>query len=75
MYIYLLDRYKKEVVELKDNSDIIAILNSLKIKYYEDFPYEAAGFEDPYSFMDEYKVIKLNGDKGALFFVEADNNV
>lgn len=75
MYIYLLDRYKKEVVELKNNSDIIAILDSLKIKYYGDFPYEAAGFEDPYSFMDEYKVIKLKGDKGAFFFGEVDNNV
>jgi hypothetical protein len=73
MYIYLLDKSKKEVIELKQHSDIVAILGSLGIKYYEEFPYAAAGYEDPYEFMDNYKLIKLKSDKGVLFFEEEQN--
>ena len=72
-YYYLLDKRKKEVIELIGHSDILGLLNSMKIKYYDAFPYAEAGFEDPYTFMDEYRLIKLSADNnGNLIFVEIE---
>jgi hypothetical protein len=59
MYYYLLDKHKKEVLEFNYDEKTFTMLRSMGIKCYEHFPYEEAGFEDPYAFMDEYKVIKL----------------
>lgn len=59
MYCYLLDRQKKEVIEAKAEDSTIKIFTSMGLKYYEEFPYEAAGYEDPYAFMDDYTLIKL----------------
>ena len=60
MYYYLLDRHRKEVTEMMDISDRDRIiLKSLGINVYENFPYEEAGYENPYDFLEEYKLIKL----------------
>ena len=59
---YLLDKYKKEVIEMKELEDIRVVLDSMKIKYYNYFPYEDAGYEDPYAFMEDYKLITLAGN-------------
>ena len=69
MYCYLLDKSKKEVIELRAVPDVIHVLNSLGIKYFEEFPYEAAGYEDPYSFMDDFTVVKVK-DGGEQFMFE-----
>ena len=60
MYYYLLDKWNKEVIEITNPTEKdLKVFKSMGIKYYEDFPYEAAGFEDPYAFMEEYKLIKF----------------
>ena len=58
---YLLDKYKKEVIEMKELEDIRIVLESMKLKYYNYFPYEDAGYEDPYNFLEDYKLITLSG--------------
>lgn len=64
---YLLDTQKKEVIEMKEVPDIEEVLESIGITYYKFFPYEVAGYEDPYAFMEDYKLINL---KGSLIEVE-----
>ena len=60
---YLLDKHKKEVIEIKNIEPIKFILDSMKIKYYDYFPYEDAGYEDPYNFMEDYALITFNGNE------------
>lgn len=62
MRYYLLDKYKREVIELKHLDDIKEVLDSMKIKYYDYFPYEDAGYEDPYAFLEDYTLINLEGN-------------
>lgn len=62
MRYYLLDKYKREVIEMKHLDDIKEVLDSMKIKYYDYFPYEDAGYEDPYTFLEDYTLINLEGN-------------
>lgn len=63
MYYYLLNKWHKEVIEISaENSEYLPIFDSMKIKYYDYFPYEEAGYEDPYAFLEEYKLIKFLPD-------------
>lgn len=65
MYFYILDKEQKWVFEIKcarETADRIAEACSPNENFYETFPYEAAGYSDPYSFMEEYKVINVEGE-------------
>lgn len=60
MYYYLLDKWHKEVIEMSaENSGYLKVFDSMGIKYYDHFPYEEAGYEDPYTFLEDYKLIKF----------------
>lgn len=63
MYCYLLDKWNKEVIEIKKPTEKdLKIFSSMGIRFYKEFPYEEAGFEDPYAFMEEYKLITFLPD-------------
>lgn len=74
MYCYILDKYNKRVFEFAEepSAETKLILNSMGIKYSQTFPYELAGYKDPYNFMEEYEIIKIKADN---FVLEVDNNV
>ena len=74
MYYYILDKGNKRVFEFtgEPNASTKAILNSMAIKYSQIFPYESAGYEDPYSFMEDYEIIKINPNN---FVIEVEDNV
>ena len=70
MYYYFFDRAKREVTEMTDLSDKDKVIfKTFGIKYYDHFPYEEAGFEDPYAFLEHYKLVKLVNN---VFEVEED---
>ena len=71
MYYYLLDKHSGKVFEFKPLQKTLNILKSMGIKCYDHFPYEEAGFEDPYTFMDNYDLIKLKEDDGSLILEES----
>jgi hypothetical protein len=62
MYYYFFDRNKKEVIEMSELTEAnIALFKAFNVPYYDHFPYEEAGYEDPYSFLEDYTLIKLKG--------------
>lgn len=74
MYYYILDKYNKRVFEFAGEPSIETklILNSMGIKYSQTFPYELAGYKDPYNFMEDYEIIKIKADN---FVLEVEENV
>lgn len=61
MYYYILDKGNKRVFEFAEGADggNKSLFLAMGIKLYYVFPYEEAGYEDPYSFMDDYEIIKF----------------
>ena len=75
MYYYVLDKEQKLVFEIKcakATAEHIAATCLSYENFYETFPYEEAGFSDPYSFMEEYKVINVDGED---VIIEGESNV
>lgn len=74
MYYYILDKGNKRVFEFvgEPSTETKLILNSMGIKYSQIFPYELAGYEDPYNFMEDYEIIKIKADN---FILEVEDNV
>ena len=68
MYNYILDKHNKRVFEFEGelSNENSIILKSMGIKYSPVFPYDAAGYEDPYSFMEDYEIIKVNANNFLL---------
>ena len=74
MYYYILDKGNKRVFEFSEgadggNKDLFTVMG---IQLHYVFPYEAAGYEDPYNFMEDYEVIKFHTTNGV---VEVSDNV
>jgi hypothetical protein len=61
MYYYILDKGNKRVFEFLEGADEgnKELFIAMEIKLYDVFPYEEAGYSDPFSFMDDYEVIKF----------------
>ena len=59
MYYYFLDKENKIVFEIKCSDQAADYFADMGLNLSEVFPYEEAGYEDPYSFMDEYKIVKV----------------
>ena len=74
MYYYILDKHNKRVFEFagEPSAETKLILNSMGIKYSQTFPYELAGYEAPYNFMEDYEIIKIKADN---FILEVEDNV
>ena len=68
MYYYILDKGNKRVFEFIEgaDNDNKEIFKSMGIKIYSEFPYVEAGFDNPFDFMDEYKIIKFFTQHGSI---------
>lgn len=74
MYYYLLNAWQKEVIEIHNPTEReLKLFDSMGIKYYTEFPYEKAGYEDPYSFMEDYKLIKFLPEPNSISMEVVDN--
>lgn len=64
MYNYILDKHNKRVFEFAGEPSVTSkqVLKSMGIKYTSIFPYEEAGYENPYDFMEDYEIIKINAN-------------
>jgi hypothetical protein len=65
MYYYILDKHNKKVFEFntENNFDYRPVFTSMGIKFYDEFPYEYAGYDDPYVFLSDYTLIKFKDNQ------------
>ena len=62
-YFYVTIPEKKICIELEDYDKAVAYSKSFNGELSKVFPYEQYGFEDPYTFANEWTVLVNYGDK------------
>ena len=75
---YILDQFSKRVFEfpVETYEKLKPLFSSMLIPIHFEFPYEAAGYEDPYSFMEDYQIITFAESNGDIVeIVEVEENV
>lgn len=61
-YFYVTIPERKICIELEDYDKAVAYAKSFGGELSEVFPYEQYGFEDPYTFTDEWTILTNYGD-------------
>ena len=61
-YFYVSLPERKICIELEDYDKAVAYSKSFNGELSEVFPYEQYGFEDPYTFTDEWTILTNYGD-------------
>ena len=61
-YVYVAIPSKEVIAEFTDREMATAYAQAFNGIVYDYFPYEVYGFEDPYSFSNEWVVLNTEGD-------------
>ena len=61
-FFYVVFENRKIVIESEDERFAKAYADTFDGKYYTYFPYADYGYEDPYSFLEEWKLWDSNGN-------------
>ena len=61
-YFYIVMPEKHICIELNDYDKAVAYANAFGGIFYDKFPYEEYGFEDPYTFTEEWTILVNYGD-------------
>ena len=73
-YVYVAIPSKEVVAEFTDKEKATAYARAFKGIVYDYFPYEVYGYEDPYSFTNDWIVLNAEGDI-IEYHVTEDNTV